>query len=82
MVLGSFAARSFGLVVVAGHLGVSAGIGTRSVSPVAAGFNPRSESRIAFSTACTIFFSKGVTPIVRASISVIFATWLIGVGVP
>src|SRR2546421_2809159 len=61
---------------------VSAGIGTRTVSPEAAGFRPRSESRIAFSIACAIFFSKGVTPMVRASISVTLATWLIGVGVP
>ena len=61
---------------------VSAGIGTRTVSPIVAGLSPRSESRIAFSTALTIFFSHGVTPIVRASSKVTLATPLIGVGVP
>jgi hypothetical protein len=46
------------------------------------GFSPRSELRIALSTAWIIFFSNGTTPMVRASISVIFATWLIGVCAP
>src|SRR5712664_488366 len=58
---------------------VSTGIGTRTVSPAAAGLRPRSESRIAFSIACASFFSKGVTPMVRASSSVTLATWLSGV---
>jgi hypothetical protein len=61
---------------------VSSGIGTRMVSPEVAGLRPRSASRIALSTAWIIFFSKGATAMVRASISVTFATWLIGVGVP
>ena len=47
--------------------------------PTVAGFSPRSESRIAFSIAWTIFFSHGWTPMVRASTSVTLATWLIGV---
>jgi hypothetical protein len=40
---------------------------------------PRSESRIAFSTTCTIFFSHGCTVMVCASASVTLATWLIGI---
>ena len=58
---------------------MSAGIGTRITSPEVAGFTPRSESRIAFSTTPTIFFSKGWIAMVRASASVTLATWLIGV---
>ncbi len=51
-------------------------------SPEVAGFSPRSESRIAFSITGTIFFSQGWTAIVRASASVMFAHWPIGIGVP
>ena len=58
---------------------VSAGIGTRIMSPETAGLSPRSESRIAFSTTCTIFFSQGWTAMVRASARVTLATWLIGI---
>jgi len=47
-----------------------------------AGFNPRSASRMALSITATIFFSQGVTPMVRASINDTFATWLSGVGLP
>ena len=61
---------------------VSAGIGTRTVSPCEEGLRPRSESRIAFSIAPAIFFSNGVTPMVRASSSVTLATWLIGICEP
>jgi hypothetical protein len=61
---------------------VSAGIGTRITSPEVAGFTPRSESRIAFSTTCTIFFSNGWIEMVRASASVTLATWLIGISEP
>jgi len=61
---------------------VSAGIGTRTVSPMLAGFRPRLASRIAFSTAGNSFFSKGATPIVRASSRVTLATWFSGVAVP
>jgi hypothetical protein len=61
---------------------VSAGIGTRMVSPELAGFSPRSESRIAFSIGWVIFFSKGVTPMVRASIRITLATCASGVCAP
>src|SRR4051812_8851893 len=61
---------------------VSEGIGRRMVSPEVEGLSPRSDSRIPFSIVGMSFFSKGVTPIVRESRSVILATWLIGVGVP
>src|SRR5712664_3063038 len=61
---------------------VSGGIGTSTVSPVVAGLSPRSASRIALSTAWIIFFSKGVTPMVRASMRITFAIWLSGVSVP
>ena len=57
-------------------------MGTRTSSPWVAGLSPRSESRIAFSIADTIFFSHGCTPIVRESTSVMFATWLRGVSLP
>ena len=61
---------------------VSAGIGTRMMSPVVDGFRPRSDSRIAFSTFWIIGFSHGCTLIVRASSSDRFATWLSGTGEP
>jgi len=61
---------------------VSGGIGTRITSPAVAGFSPRSESRMAFSTTGTIFFSQGCTVIVRASASVTLATWFSGIGEP
>ena len=51
-------------------------------SPDVAGLSPRSESRIAFSMTGIIFFSHGCTVIVRASASVMFAHWAIGIGVP
>jgi hypothetical protein len=44
------------------------------------GLRPRSESRMAFSTLATIGFSQGCTPMVRASIRVTLATWVIGTG--
>src|SRR5260364_444916 len=46
------------------------------------GFRPRSDSRIAFSITGMIFLSHGITPIVRASISVKFAAWEIGTRAP
>src|SRR6185437_3127976 len=61
---------------------VSGGIGMRTTSPEVAGFTPRSESRIAFSTTCTIFFSNGWIAMVRASARVTFATWFNGTSDP
>src|SRR5213075_2166907 len=46
------------LVISRRRSSVSAGIGTRMTSPEVAGFTPRSESRMAFSTAWTIFLSQ------------------------
>ena len=37
---------------------------------------------MAFSIVLAIFFSHGVTPMVRASIRVMLATWVSGVGEP
>src|SRR5260364_275163 len=45
-------------------------------------FRRRSDSRIAFSITGMIFLSHGITPIVRASISVKFAAWEIGTRAP
>ena len=60
----------------------SAGIGTRIRFPCVDGLRRSSESRIAFSMAETIFFSQGVTLIVRASSSDTLATWFSAVGLP
>ena len=63
-------AAQFGIVDDAGLQSYVSGIGTRTTSPTVAGFNPRSESRIAFSICWTMRFSHGETPMVRmASIS-------------
>src|SRR6185503_3548188 len=70
------------LVISRRRSSVSGGIGTRMTSPEVAGFTPRSESRMAFSTAWTIFLSHGWIWMVRASASVTFATCGIGVSVP
>jgi hypothetical protein len=61
---------------------VSIGIGTRMTSPMAAGFKPRLESRMAFSTAAAMLLSYTFTPMVRASSRVTFATWLTGTALP
>src|SRR5579859_25467 len=61
---------------------VRAGIGTRISSPIDDGLSPRPDSRMAFSITGTIFFSHGVTLIVRASSSDRLATWPSGVGLP
>ncbi len=54
----------------------------RITSPLVAGLRPRSDSRIAFSTTDTIFFSHGWTPMVRASTSVTLAICVSAVGAP
>lgn len=54
----------------------------KGIEAAEAGFRPKLESRIAFSTFAAILLSKGFTPIVRASKSVTFATWLTGTILP
>ena len=50
--------------------------------PSVVGFTPRSESRIAFSTACSWLASYGLMTAIRASGMLIAAIWVIGVGAP
>ena len=61
---------------------VSGGRLMRMTLPTVVGVKPRSEARIAFSTAPTMFFSYGVIVIERASATATFATCMTGVSVP
>jgi hypothetical protein len=61
---------------------VSCGIGTRTSWPSAAGFSPSPASRIAFSTAPTMFFSNTLTVISRGSGTLMLPTWFSGTWVP
>ena len=54
----------------------------RIVVPAVLGVSPRSEARIAFSTADTMGFSQGVMVSVRASLTVTEATWVSGMSEP
>ena len=50
--------------------------------PALMGLSPRSEVRIAFSTTETMGFSQGLTVRVRASSTLMLATWLSGTSEP
>ncbi|MCY1179969.1 hypothetical protein D9M73_203950 [compost metagenome] len=61
---------------------VRAGIGTRMVVPAVAGFKPRSEVMMAFSTAWIMLLSNTLRARVRESSTVTLATWRSGVSEP
>ena len=61
---------------------VNGGSGTRIVVPAEDGFKPKSEVKIAFSTAEIKERSKTVTAKVRASSATTFANWRSGVAAP
>ena len=61
---------------------VIGGTGTRITVPAVLGLSPKSELMMAFSTACTMDCSQGVTVSIRASSVLILATWLNGDSAP
>jgi hypothetical protein len=61
---------------------VSAGIGTRITVPAVMGVSPRSDLKMAFSMACTTFFSHGEMTSVRPSSTAMLATCCSGTSEP